>query len=54
MICCSLLRDAGYPDDARLFVFNGNYVDRGSWGLETFLLLLAWKVSKVLKCCREL
>ncbi|KAF3947439.1 hypothetical protein CMV_026424 [Castanea mollissima] len=24
--------------------FNGDYVDRGAWGLETFLLLLAWKV----------
>lgn len=42
-----LLRDAGYPDDGRFFVFNGNYVDRGSWGLETFVLLLAWKVRKV-------
>lgn len=42
-----LLRDAGYPDDGRFFVFNGNYVDRGSWSLETFVLLLAWKVRKV-------
>ncbi|KAK4261969.1 hypothetical protein QN277_027594 [Acacia crassicarpa] len=39
-----LLRDAGYPSQNRLFVFNGDYVDRGAWGLETFLLLLAWKV----------
>ncbi|KAH9302411.1 hypothetical protein KI387_013994 [Taxus chinensis] len=39
-----LLQDAGPPSDARLFVFNGDYVDRGAWGLETFLLLLAWKV----------
>lgn len=38
-----LLRDAGFPADNRLFVFNGDYVDRGAWGLETFLLLLAWK-----------
>jgi serine/threonine-protein phosphatase 5 len=41
-----LLRDAGYPSKDRIFVFNGDYVDRGAWGLETFLLLLAWKVKK--------
>ncbi|XP_026455767.1 serine/threonine-protein phosphatase 7-like isoform X1 [Papaver somniferum] len=39
-----LLNDAGLPSDNRFFVFNGDYVDRGAWGLETFLLLLAWKV----------
>ncbi|XAR58086.1 Phosphoprotein phosphatase [Bertholletia excelsa] len=39
-----LLRDAGFPADNRVFVFNGDYVDRGAWGLETFLLLLAWKI----------
>ncbi|OVA01027.1 Phosphoesterase domain [Macleaya cordata] len=39
-----LLKDAGLPSDNRFFVFNGDYVDRGAWGLETFLLLLAWKV----------
>ncbi|XP_020970042.1 serine/threonine-protein phosphatase 7 isoform X2 [Arachis ipaensis] len=39
-----LLKDAGYPSDDRIFVFNGDYVDRGAWGLETFMLLLAWKV----------
>lgn len=39
-----LLKDAGFPSENRFFVFNGDYVDRGAWGLETFLLLLAWKV----------
>ncbi|XP_065855778.1 serine/threonine-protein phosphatase 7 [Euphorbia lathyris] len=39
-----LFRLAGFPSDNRFFVFNGDYVDRGAWGLETFLLLLAWKV----------
>ncbi|KAL3838807.1 hypothetical protein ACJIZ3_023398 [Penstemon smallii] len=39
-----LLGDAGYPSEDRFFVFNGDYVDRGAWGLEVFLLLLAWKV----------
>uniref|UniRef100_A0ACD6AI44 Uncharacterized protein n=1 Tax=Avena sativa TaxID=4498 RepID=A0ACD6AI44_AVESA len=40
-----LLRDAGFPSEERIFVFNGDYVDRGAWGLETLLLLLAWKIS---------
>uniref|UniRef100_A0A6V7QXR3 Serine/threonine-protein phosphatase n=1 Tax=Ananas comosus var. bracteatus TaxID=296719 RepID=A0A6V7QXR3_ANACO len=39
-----LLEHAGFPSENRIFVFNGDYVDRGAWGLETFLLLLAWKV----------
>ncbi|KAL3650234.1 Serine/threonine-protein phosphatase 7 [Castilleja foliolosa] len=39
-----LLKNAGFPGDDRFFVFNGDYVDRGAWGLEVFLLLLAWKV----------
>lgn len=39
-----LLKDVGFPCEDRLFVFNGDYVDRGAWGLETFLILLAWKV----------
>lgn len=43
-----LLRDAGFPSDNRLYIFNGDYVDRGAWGLETFLLLLAWKVRYLL------
>lgn len=45
-----LLRDAGFPADNRVFVFNGDYVDRGAWGLESFLLLLAWKVFKIHFC----
>ncbi|KAJ3677677.1 hypothetical protein LUZ60_003401 [Juncus effusus] len=39
-----LLEDAGFPGEDRFFVFNGDYVDRGAWGLETFLMLLAWKI----------
>ncbi|KAF6150433.1 hypothetical protein GIB67_023932 [Kingdonia uniflora] len=39
-----LLQKAGFPSEDRFFVFNGDYVDRGAWGLETFMLLLAWKV----------
>ncbi|MCD7446006.1 hypothetical protein HAX54_024710 [Datura stramonium] len=32
-----LLRDAGLPSEDQFFVFNGDYVDRGAWGRETFL-----------------
>ncbi|XP_078437984.1 serine/threonine phosphatase 7 [Wolffia australiana] len=39
-----LLEDAGFPSENQFFIFNGDYVDRGAWGLETFLLLLAWKI----------
>ncbi|KAK7825745.1 serine/threonine-protein phosphatase 7 inactive like protein [Quercus suber] len=38
-----LLENAGFPSENQFYVFNGNYVDRGAWGLEVFLLLLAWK-----------
>ncbi|KAJ6308857.1 hypothetical protein OIU76_018444 [Salix suchowensis] len=34
----------GLPSDKKLFVFNGNYIDRGKSSLELFLVLLAWKV----------
>lgn len=40
-----LLQDAGFPSQNRIFVFNGDYIGIGGWGLETFLLLLAWKVK---------
>lgn len=49
-----LLKDAGIMADNRVFVFNGDYVDRGAWGLETFLLLLAWKVFEIRFFCRSL
>lgn len=39
-----LLDNAGLPSENQFYVFNGNYVDEGAWGLEVFLLLLAWKV----------
>ena len=40
-------RRRGRPRPApeeQLFIFNGDYIDRGAWELETLLLLLAWKV----------
>jgi hypothetical protein len=33
----------GQPSAERVFIFNGDYVDRGAWGVETLLLLAAWK-----------
>ncbi|KAF5452987.1 hypothetical protein F2P56_027935 [Juglans regia] len=39
-----LLENAGLPSENQFYVLNGNYVDIGAWGLEVFLLLLAWKV----------
>ncbi len=35
----------GPPSDDRLFVFNGDFVDRGAWGVETLAVVLAWKVA---------
>ncbi|KAL6776700.1 hypothetical protein ACKKBF_B30600 [Auxenochlorella protothecoides x Auxenochlorella symbiontica] len=42
---CHIFKVAGYPSPTSLFIFNGDFVDRGSWGLETLLLLLAWKLA---------
>lgn len=36
---------AGCPGDRSYFIFNGDFVDRGAWGLETLALLLAWKLA---------
>ncbi|KAE8729876.1 diacylglycerol O-acyltransferase 2-like [Hibiscus syriacus] len=33
------LRDAGFPSENGIFVFNGDYIDRGTWGLETFVFM---------------
>ncbi len=35
----------GYPSPSKCFVFNGDFVDRGAWGLEVVLLLAALKVA---------
>lgn len=35
----------GYPSPSKCFVFNGDFVDRGAWGLEILLLLAALKVA---------
>ena len=33
------------PSSDRLYIFNGDYVDRGAWGVETLVLLAAWKAA---------
>jgi serine/threonine-protein phosphatase 5 len=38
-----IFKKCGYPSPTNAFVFNGDIVDRGSWGIECLLLLLAWK-----------
>ncbi|KAF6259550.1 Metallo-dependent phosphatase-like protein [Scenedesmus sp. NREL 46B-D3] len=40
---CRLFELYGQPSADRVFIFNGDYVDRGAWGVETLLLLAAWK-----------
>ena len=40
-----LLQIAGEPCETRAYVFNGDFVDRGAWGVEVLLLLLANKVA---------
>lgn len=42
---CSFRR-MGTPSESRLFVFDGDLVDRGAWGLEVVLLLAAWKAAE--------
>lgn len=39
-----LFKHVGVPSENQFYVFNGNYVDKGAWGMEVFLVLLAWKV----------
>ncbi|KAK7271983.1 hypothetical protein RJT34_28297 [Clitoria ternatea] len=39
-----LLKHAGVPSENQIYVFNGNYVNHGAFGIEVFLVLLAWKV----------
>merc|ERR1711953_1541102 len=34
----------GLPSASNPYLFNGDFVDRGSWGLEVFITLLGWKL----------
>lgn len=42
---CSMLQKIGYPSERQLIVFNGDFVDRGAWGLEVLTLLACWKLA---------
>jgi serine/threonine-protein phosphatase 5 len=42
---CNLFTIAGLPGPYNRFVFNGDFIDRGAWGLETLALLCAWKLA---------
>lgn len=42
---CRMLEVAGVPSEENTVVFNGDFVDRGAWGLETLVLLCAWKLA---------
>ena len=40
-----LFEHAGEPSEANMFIFNGDFVDRGAWGVEVLTTLAAWKVG---------
>lgn len=40
---CNLLSMIGSPSDSHMIVFNGDFVDRGSWSVEVALSLFAYK-----------
>jgi serine/threonine-protein phosphatase 5 len=40
---CNLLSMIGAPSDDHMIVFNGDFVDRGSWSVEVVLTLFAYK-----------
>lgn len=42
---CHMLEVAGTPCEERMFVFNGDFVDRGAWGMETLVLLCCFKLA---------
>ncbi|KAG4945135.1 hypothetical protein JHK87_041142 [Glycine soja] len=39
-----IFKHEGVPSENQIYVFNGNCVHKGAWGIEVFLVLLAWKV----------
>jgi len=43
---CNALSLSGIPSANSLFLFNGDFVDRGSWSIEVILLLFAFKLAR--------
>lgn len=35
----------GYPSSSTKYLFNGDYVDRGDFGMEILIMLFAWKLA---------
>jgi hypothetical protein len=42
---CNMMELMGLPSAQRTYVFNGDFVDRGAWGLETLAIICAWKLA---------
>jgi serine/threonine-protein phosphatase 5 len=40
---CNIFSKAGNPSEKNMFLFNGDFVDRGSWSTEVALLLYSYK-----------
>jgi serine/threonine-protein phosphatase 5 len=42
---CRMFEIAGTPTEERMYIFNGDFVDRGAWGIETLVLFCLWKLA---------
>lgn len=42
---CNIFKLGGYPSASNPFLFNGDYVDRGSFSVEVVLTLMAWRLA---------